>query len=97
MGEAMNEPRYSGPNRSGVCKCGHSWRTHHLGVIVREDYWAGLTLEELKIAEAYIPQECEFYGFNETGGLKPDITFTGDRRWIDHCHSYVDAMEENTP
>ena len=32
--------------------------------------------------EAYFPQECEFYGFNETGGL--------DAEGKSHCHTYVD-------
>ncbi len=39
--------------------------------------------------EAYLPQECEFYGFNEMGGLKP---VDGDPygKWEDHCQSYKD-------
>ncbi len=84
------------PRYSGICKCGHSWRNHHLEVIASN--LASLPLEELKmVEETYIPRECEYYGINEHGGLKPDTGFTGDRRWIDHCHSYVDATEENTP
>ena len=36
--------------------------------------------------ESYSPQECEFYGANEKGGLGPN----GE----DHCHSYVDSRED---
>ena len=69
--------RYSGPNRSGICICGHSWKKHHLGVVMREDY-------RNQTGEAYIAQECEFYGFNETGGLDSDGKY--------HCDSYQDSL-----
>ena len=72
------EPRYSGPNRSGICICGHTWRKHHLGVILNEDYREAT-------GEAYLPQECEFFGFNETGGL--------DNTGEIHCNCYVDSEE----
>jgi hypothetical protein len=72
------KPRYSGPNRSGICKCGHSWDDHHLCCVMNEDY-------SDQTREAYIPQECEFYGFNETGGLDDDGN--------SHCFGYVDSME----
>lgn len=72
--------RYSGPNRSGICKCGHSWEDHHLGVVLNQEY-----AEQTK--EAYLPEECEYFGFNEMGGLNTDGN--------DHCHRYVDSMEEN--
>lgn len=35
--------------------------------------------------EAYVPQECEHFGFNETGGL--------DAEGRDHCHSYRDQKD----
>lgn len=66
-------PRYSGPGRSGVCRCGHRWDDHHLGIVMNLNY-----------PEPYIPQECEFYGFNETGGL--------DAAGQPHCGGYVDSM-----
>lgn len=69
--------RYSGPNRSGICICGHHWEDHHLGVVMNE-------LETTGGREAYIPQECEAYGFNETGGL--------DNEGKDHCFGYRDNM-----
>ena len=72
-------PRYSGPNRSGMCVCGHSWEDHHLGMVMNSDYF-----EATK--EAYIAQECEFYGFNEMGGLDPEGN--------DHCHSYKDTLAD---
>lgn len=54
--------RYSGPNRSGVCVCGHSWEKHHLSCVMNREY-AEAT------GESYVPQECEAFGFNERGGL----------------------------
>jgi len=71
--------RYSGPNRSGICKCGHSWRDHHLGVVMNVEHYEAT-------GESYVPQECEFFGCNEMGGL--------DRDGNDHCGHYVDMMEE---
>lgn len=70
------EPRYSGPGKSGICKCGHSWQNHHLGVVMNRDFYEATH-------EAYVPQECEFYGFNEMGGK--------DRNGNDHCFNYEDA------
>ena len=61
---------------TGVCKCGHSWEDHHLGWILNED-----TIKELPPDHPpYVPQECEYYGCNETGGL--------DDEGNDHCHNY---------
>lgn len=85
--DAKAEPRsalYSGPNRSGICICGHKWQNHHLGMIVRVGAnkvkdgsgWEG--------RESYIPQECEHYGFNEMGGLGKD--------GHGHCFGYVDSL-----
>ena len=78
----MANPRYSGPTRSGVCVCGHSWEEHHLGWVLNTEY-----LQQTK--EGYIPQECEHYGFNEAGGLMPDA----DGEWVDHCGSYIDQLD----
>jgi hypothetical protein len=75
------EPRYSGPNRTGICKCGHSWDRHHLGVVMNRDYGDAT-------GEAYVPQECEHFGFNETGGL----AFV-DGKWVGHCQQYRDEKE----
>ena len=75
----MSAPRpaiYSGPNRSGVCVCGHKWDQHHLGVVMRQVMTDGG--EEL-----YIPQECEAYGVNEDGGKDADGN--------PHCDGYRDA------
>jgi hypothetical protein len=69
--------RYSGKGRSGTCVCGHSWEDHHLGMVLNQDYFE-------QTGEAYIAQECEFYGSNEMGGL--------DEEGNDHCHGYRDEM-----
>ena len=74
----MYKPRYSGPDRSGICKCGHSWEDHHLGMVMQLKY-----IEETK--EFYIPQECEHFGCNEMGGL--------DAEGNEHCGSYVDSLD----
>jgi hypothetical protein len=73
------KPRYSGPSRSGICKCGHKWDEHHLGVVLNADYAADTH-------EYYIPQECEHYGWDEAGGL--------DENGKPHCDYYVDSMDE---
>ncbi len=77
----MNTPRYSGPNRTGMCICGHSWDHHHLGVVVRKEY-----VDETN--ESYVPQECEHYGHNEFGGL--------DAHGNTHCFGYMDTKEWET-
>lgn len=38
-----------------------------------------------KTGEAYVPQECEFYGCNEMGGL--------DSEGEVHCFGYEDSGE----
>ena len=69
---------YSGPHRSGICTCGHSWEDHHLNMIMTEAQM--MTDSEL---EGYVPGECEYYGANEMGGLGPDGEY--------HCGSYKDS------
>jgi hypothetical protein len=79
----MKEPRYSGPNRSGICVCGCPWHIHHLGVVMNRDYW-------LATGEEYVPQECDAFGFNETGGMKYNKEI---EEWEDHCHGYEDSKK----
>ena len=76
------EPKYSGPNCSGICICGHRWDKHHLGIVMRQEY-----IDETH--EGYIPCECEAYGFNETGGLIYN-PILGE--WTEHCSCYVDTQ-----
>lgn len=76
MSREKFEPRYSGPLRSGICICGHGYEAHHLGMVLNADYLH-------QTHEIYLPQECEFYGFNSEGGLGPDGS--------DHCHNYRDS------
>jgi hypothetical protein len=76
------QPRYSGPLRSGICVCGHPWDDHHLGIVMNPAY-------SEQTGESYIPQECEFYGWNETGGLDEDGKA--------HCFQYQDSLEEDQP
>jgi hypothetical protein len=59
---------------SGVCMCGHSYEDHHLGVVLDPKAYA--------VTGLHLPQECEFFGSNEDGGL--------DENSEDHCIQYVD-------
>lgn len=72
-------PRYSGPGRTGICVCGHRWDDHHLGIVLNPAYIDAT-------GEGYFPQECEFWGCNEEGGLDDK----GER----HCFQYRDQGEE---
>lgn len=62
---------------SGTCLCGHSYEDHHIGIVVNP--------EALTIMGPYLPQECEFFGSNENGGL--------DENGEQHCRRYVDAED----
>ena len=74
----MRKAIYSGPDRSGICVCGHSWQDHHLCMVMRQD--AVMTDGG---EENYIPCECEVFGSNEDGGL--------DAEGNAHCHGYKDS------
>ena len=76
----MRKAIYSGPERSGVCVCGHPWNEHHLSVVMRAD-----RVMTDGGREGYIPEECEFYGFNENGGLDLDGN--------EHCRGYRDTLD----
>lgn len=77
------EPRYSGPNRTGICVCGCRWDDHHLGIVMNQAYY-----EATK--ESYVPQECEAFGFHEASGMKHE---SGE--WVDHCQGYRDQGEKH--
>ena len=81
--EKLRKAIYTGPNRSGVCVCGHSWERHHLGLVMR------IGAEKTDGGdENYVPQECEAFGCNEMGGLDSN----GDV----HCFGYRDSKKEDT-
>jgi hypothetical protein len=66
MTNKLRPPQYSGPNRSGMCKCGHKWKSHHLGIVMNQDYFA-------ETSEEYLPEECEvdqFEGMVRDGGCE---------------------------
>ena len=78
------EARYSGPGKSGICKCGHSWESHHLSIVMNREYWEAT-------GEGYMPDECCFYGCNEEGGMMPNPDKSEDADWmIEHCFKYED-------
>jgi hypothetical protein len=79
MPKEVFQARYSGSLRSGVCLCGHGWETHHLGMVMNEDY-------AHQTHEIYVPQECEYYGSNEMGGHGSDGR--------EHCAYYRDSKED---
>jgi hypothetical protein len=68
---------------TGMCKCGHSWEDHHLGVIVNADVIQSIR-SKYQDHPLFIPQECEYYGCNEMGGYDTDGN--------DHCHGYEDKV-----
>lgn len=76
------EPRYSGPNRSGICVCGCRWDKHHLGMVAKQEYVD-------QTGEVYIAQECESFGFNEVGGMAFDEE---TQTWEVHCFGYLDTL-----
>jgi hypothetical protein len=76
----MRRAIYSGPNRSGVCICGHKWDDHHLGVVIRPD-----AMETDGDVERFVPQECEYFGSDEMGGL--------DDEGNPHCSRYRDTLD----
>ena len=78
------KPRYSGPDCSGICKCGHSWEDHHLGFVMNEEYYNATK-------ESCVPEECCFYGCNEEGGMMPGVFPEDD--WVYHCNNYEDNKE----
>ena len=80
----MHEPRYSGPNRSGICVCGCRWDDHHLGCVMNEEYFKDT-------GESYVPDECCAFGFNESGGQKYNKE---TKEWEDHCSRYRDTKEK---
>ena len=53
---------------SKLCRCGHTLDDHHCWWIRGGGMFA---------------DECEFYGFNETGGMQ-----YVDGRWVDHCQRF---------
>lgn len=71
---------------SGICKCGCSWEDHHLNFIMNQDVISAIQKLH-KDYPLYVPDECESYGFNETGGLRYNPE-TGC--YDDHCHKYQD-------
>jgi len=67
-----------------LCKCGHTLEDHHR-------WWTR--------GGGAFADECELYGFNETGGCmpvhnqgetEPCTLYPCSRKhvWIDHCHKF---------
>lgn len=77
----MRKPVYSGSECSGMCVCGCPWNYHHLCIVMNADYVK-------ETGEAYIPDECTNYGFNEVGGMKYN---NATDEWEDHCFGYKDT------
>ena len=71
--------KYSWTIITGICKCGHSWEDHHLGVIMNDAVWTELKKTNPE-HPPYVPQECEYYGCNEDGGM--------DEEGNPHCGGY---------
>ena len=70
-------PKFSKVIYSGTCLCGHSYEDHHISMV--------LNREALAVMGPHMPEECEYFGCNETGGL--------DEHGNPHCERYVDAED----
>lgn len=57
-------------SNEALCVCGHEAQDHHRSWIP-----GGYMLIE----------ECEYYGYNETGGAKYDDLLS---RWVNHCQKF---------
>ena len=65
---------------SGTCLCGHSYEDHHLGMVLNPEAYA--------VIGPHLPEECEFFGSNEDGGL--------DENGQPHCERYIDAEDPDS-
>lgn len=70
-------PILHGQAVKGPCECGCPWENHHLSAVMNQDYFE-------KTGESYIAEECETFGFNETGGL--------DAEGRNHCQKYKEKI-----
>jgi hypothetical protein len=62
-------------NYSGICLCGHSYEDHHCCCVMNPIAYLALG--------PIIPDECDWFGCNEDGGL--------DENGEIHCTRYCDA------
>ncbi len=60
-----------------MCTCGHTLECHH-------KWW-------ISDGQVFI-DECEFYGFNETGGMMPNPD--GSKKWMEHCLQFTPVKKE---
>lgn len=57
--------------------CGHNYEDHHLSMVANPEAYA--------VMGPYFPDECLFFGANESGGL--------DENGRVHCMCYVDVAD----
>lgn len=76
----MIEPKFSGPGKSGICKCGCPWQSHHIMLVMKQEY-----IDET--GEGCVPGGCTNYGNNEYEGMKYNEE---TEEWEDHCMGYED-------
>lgn len=62
-----------------MCVCGHPAGVHHIS------HFVGGALVD----------ECEFYGWDEVGGMMPGEPDGDEEEWVDHCQSFrpVEGIE----
>ena len=61
-----------------LCTCGHMLEEHHLSYFMDG-------------SSRVLGEECEFYGFNESGGMM----YNEEGQWVDHCYRFIPIKEEN--
>ncbi len=63
----MRKAICSGPNRSGICVCGHGWQEHHLGIKVSVIGYALIYVDGNPV------QSCVCSARDGRGGLTAEV------------------------
>jgi hypothetical protein len=66
---------YTSKDENLLCTCGHTLIDHHISYLMGGSVWV---------------EECEFYGFNESSGMKQDE----NGQWIVHCMKFTPVKEK---
>ena len=71
-------------NYNSLCKCGHTVEDHHNPLICKTNNFPIDTTKYCAENRKDFPhahgEECEYYGFNEMGGL-----IKIENEWVAHC------------
>lgn len=73
-GHDMKDHDNDGP----MCECGHFEADHHISWFMASEYFP---------KGGKLVEECEFWGFNERGGME----YHADGTWTGHCDRFKEA------